>query len=177
MSIYYPGCATPPNPTCSNCPPKELARVRGFWLQNVNKTFADISNPGEWDSAICSGQIYLFPYSNGTADQAEQLSDSYGNVPQQLDSYEYTLNLHEPEYANNIPFWNAIKNSNQWMVGYKTQTLIHLSSVAAMFFPKAPVSADIKAKIDINLMIKFIQSDLIVPQLAPVGIFNECIAC
>jgi hypothetical protein len=46
-----------------------------------------------------------------------------------------------------------------------------------MIFPKAPVSADVKSKIDINLMFKFVQEDLIVPVLAPVGIFDVCVDC
>ncbi len=177
MSIYLPGCGTPPAPTCQDCPTKELGRVRGFWLQKVGFTFINIEDPTEWDTAICNQDVYVFPYANGTAEQAEQLSDGYGNVPQTLDSYEFTLNLHEPQYQNNIPFWNFVKRSNQFLVGYKTQTLIHLGSVAAMIFPKAPVSADVKSKIDINLMIKFVQEDLIVPVLAPAGIFDVCVDC
>lgn len=177
MSIYSPGCGSIPAPICQDCPSKELGRVRGFWLQKVSYTFTDITSSVEWDDAICNGDVFVFPYSNGTAEMAEQLSDGYGNVPQTLDSYEFTLNLHEPQYKNNIPFWNAVKKSNQYLVGYKTQTLCHLSSVAAMFFPKAPVSGDIKSKIDINLVVKFVQEDLIVPTDAPVGIFDVCLDC
>jgi len=178
-TIYTPGCGTPPAPTCQDCPTKELGRVRGFWVQKATYTFADITNPAEWNAAICNGDVFVFPYANGTAEQAEQLSDGYGNVPQTLDSYEYTLNLHEPQYKNNIPFWNFVKRSNAYLVGYKTETLFHLSQVAAMFFPKAPVSADIKSKIDINIMIKFVQEDLIVPVSAGAAesIFTQCVDC
>jgi len=180
MSIYVPGCGTPPSPTCQDCPTKELGRVRAIWLQSVNFTFTDITDPAEWDAAICAGEVFVFPYANGTADMAEQLSDGYGNVPQTLDSYEYTLNIHEPQYANNVSFWNFVKRSNQYLVGYKTQTLFHLSSVAAMIFPKAPVSADVKSKIDLNIMIKFVQEDLINPLNLPrinSGIFSTCVDC
>ncbi len=177
MSIYYTGCGTPTPPVCTDCPTKELARVRAFWLQKATYTFTDIEDPAEWVTARCAGNVIIFPYANGTVEQAELLSDGYGNVPQTLDSYEYTLNLHEPNYQENIPFWNDVKRSNQYLVGYKTQTKINLSSVAAMIFPKAPVSGDIKAKVDINIIIKFIQEDLIVPVTAPPSTFEVCEEC
>lgn len=178
-TIYTPGCGTPPPPTCQDCPTKELGRVRGFWVEKADHVWTDITNPTEWETAICAGTVFVFPYANGTAEQAEQLSDGYGNVPQTLDSYEYTLNVHEPQYKNNIPFWNFVKRSNAYKVGYKTETLFHRSDVAAMFFPKAPVSADIKSKIDINIMIKFVQEDLIVPVTAGNAerIFTQCVDC
>jgi hypothetical protein len=177
MSIYTPGCGELPSFTCQDCPVKEDGRVRAIWVQKVSYTFSDITDPNEWDVAICSGDVVVFPYTNGTADQAEQLSDGYGNVPQDVDSYEYTLNIHEPQYKNNVAFWNFMRKSNQHLVGYKTQTLCHLSTVAAKFIPKAPVSADLKIKIDLNIIIKFVQRDLIVPTTAPTGIFDQCIDC
>ena len=179
MSIYFPGngCGSIPPPVCKDCIVKERGRVRGFWLQKTTYSFADITNPAEWCAAQAAGDVYVFPYSSGSVDQTELTSDGYGNVPTTLDSYEYNLNLHDPNYAANIPFYNAIKNSYEFKVGYKTETLFHLSSVGAMVFPKAPVSADIKAKIDINLVIKFIQDDLIVPTAGPAGIFDACADC
>lgn len=178
MSLYYSsGCAITEAPVCSDCPTKELARVRHFWLQKATYTFTDIEDPAEWATARCAGNVIIFPYTNGTVEQAELLSDGYGNVPQTLDSYEYSLNLHEPNYKENIPFWNQIKRSNQYLVGYCTQTQGHLSAVAAMIFPKAPVSGDIKAKVDVNMMIKFIQEDLCVPFSFPPSTFEVCENC
>jgi hypothetical protein len=176
-TIYIPGCGTPPPPTCQDCVVKELGRVRGIWLQKSSFTFTNISDPNQWQNAICNQNVYVFPYINGSATQAEQLSDGYGNVPQTLDSYEYTLDVHEPKYTNNIAFWNYIKRSNSFLVGYKTQFSLHLSQVSAMFFPKAPVSADIKSKIDLNIIIKFVQSDLIQPVIDNSGVFNNCVDC
>ena len=177
MSIYNPGCGEITPPICQDCPSKELGRVRHFWLQKSTYTFADITDPNEWATAICNEDVYVFPYANGTIDMAELLSDGYGNVPQTLDSYEFTANLHEPQYKNNIAFWNDIKRSNQYLFGYCTQTLGHLSDVAAMFFPKAPVSADVKAKIDLNITVKFVQEDLIEPFVFPTSIFDVCLSC
>jgi hypothetical protein len=177
MSIYNPGCGEITPPVCQDCPTKELGRVRHFWLQKVTYTFADITDAAEWATAICNGDVYVFPYANGTIEQAELLSDGYGNVPQTLDSYEFTGNLHEPQYKNNIAFWNDVKRSNQFLFGYCTQTLGHLSEVPAMFFPKAPVSADVKSKIDLNIMVKFVQEDLIEPFVFPTSVFDVCVAC
>lgn len=174
MSIYIPGCGNIPSPVCNDCPTKELARVRHFWLQLVTYTFIDITDAAEWETAIANGDVIIFPYANGNVDQAELLSEGYGNVPQTVDSYEYTANVHEPNYTDNIPFWNAAKRSNQFLFGYCTQTKACLSSVAAMFVPKAPIAADIKSKVDVNVMVKFIQEDLIVPFEYPQAIFETC---
>ena len=177
MSYYTPGCGNPPSITCTDCPTLELGRVRSLWLQKVTYTFADITSDVEWENAICSGDVIPFYQCNGSAAQAEQLSDGYSNVPQVLDSYEYTLDLHLPITKENIPFWNFVKKSNQYLVGFKSQTWLQLSSVAATFIPKVPIGADIKSKVDLALTVKFIQSDLCAMVAGPVSIFTECVDC
>jgi hypothetical protein len=126
---------------------------------------------------ICSNSVYIFPFVNGSATISTNLSDGYGNVPQVLDSYTYEIELHDPGYKTNIPFWNALRHSNDWRLVYKTETTICEAPISAMWFPVANVQADIKSKIDIMVKSSFIVSDLLVPVAAPAGIFTECITC
>lgn len=178
-TIYTPGCGTPPPPTCQDCPVKELGGVRGFWIQKSSYAFNDLTNPVEWDAAICAGNVYVFPFANGTVSEDTTMSDGYGNLPQTLDSYTYTVDIHEPQYKNNVPFWNFIKKGNSFLFGYKTQTMLHLSAVAAQFSPTAPVGKDVKSKIDMAIKVMFVQQDLITPVSAGAAesIFDTCVDC
>ncbi len=178
-TIYMPGCGTPPAPTCEDCPTKELGGVRAFWVQKASYVWTNIQNPTEWETAICNGDVFVFPFANGDVSIADNSSDGYGNLPTTLDSYTYTITTHEPQYKNNVPFWNFVKRSISYKVGYKTETLLHLSSVAAQFTPTAPVGKDVKSKIDMAIKIMFTQEDLIVPVSAGNAetIFNTCTDC
>lgn len=177
LTIYTPGCANPPAPTCQDCPTKELGGVRGIWLQKSSYTFADITNPTEWEAAICSQDVFVFPFTNGSVTQDINETTGYGNTPMTQDSISYTVDFHEPQYKNNIAFWNFFKKSFSYKIGYKTETLLHLSSTAAQISVKAPVNVDIKTKIDLNVIAKFTQEDMIVPVTAPATIFDTCVDC
>lgn len=178
MSIYYPGCLEVITaPVCSDCPTKEGARIRSVWFQKTSYTFIDITSPAEWQTAICNGDVIVFPYTKGSLDVSENLTDGFGNVDQTLDSYTFTANIEEPNYADNCEFWNSIKRSNSYLFGYRTENKIHLSSVGATVVPKAPVADDIKSKVTWKVMIKFVQEDNPCPVDMPVGTFDRCIAC
>lgn len=177
MSIYIPGCGVPPAPTCQDCPKKELGGVRGFWIQKSSYTFTNIEDPNEWETAICANDVYVFPFSNGSVAQDTNMSDGYGNLSQTLDSYTYTVDIHEPQYVNDVPFWNFIKNGISYLFGYKTQSQIHLSAVPAVFIPTAPVGKDVKSKIDMAIKVMFVQEDLVQPVDAPTLIFDTCVDC
>lgn len=176
MSVYYPsGCTNLPDVSCSDCPKPELGRVRAFWAQRVDFNFIDITNPVEWQAAIVARQVYLFPYGKGSVEFAENMQDGFGNVDQSLMSYSITANLMEPSFPNNCTFWNQIKRSNFWKLGYKTETQFYLSSVPATWIPKAPVADDIKSRVTWNIMVKFVQEDLPCPFTGPAGTFDRCI--
>ena len=48
--------------------------------------------------------------------------------------------------TTNANFWNDIKNSKNWKVGFRTETQVHLSDVVATIVPKQPIAEDKKAK-------------------------------
>lgn len=178
-TIYTPGCGDPPPPTCADCPSKELGGVRGFWIQKASYTFSNIQDPNEWQTAICNKNVFVFPFSNGDVSIDPTMTDGYGNLPQTLDSYTYTVNIHEPQYINNVPFWNFLKKGISYKFGYKTQTMLHLSAVAAQYTPTAPVGKDVKSKIDMAIKVMFVQTDLIQPIAAgnAESIFDTCVDC
>lgn len=176
MSVYYPGCALIiPDPSCSDCPEKELGRVRSLFLQSVNKTFLDYTNPAEWAAAIQARDVYVFPYTQGTFAMNETLTQGFGNVEEDLDSYACVLALMEPNFAANRNFWNAMKKSHAFRVGWRTETKIYVSDIAATIIPKFKNDNDLKSKVIWDLGFKFTQEDI--PKIIdmPVGVFDRCI--
>lgn len=178
-SIYTPGCGNPPPITCEDCPEIELGGVRSIWIQKDSYTFTDITDPNEWEAAICAQNVFVFPFTNGTVAMDPNMSDGFGNTPTALDSYTYTIDFKEPQYVKNVPFWNFVKSGNSYLVGYKTQTLLHLSLVPAQFTPMAPVAKDVKTRVNMTAKATFVQADLIQPIAAGAAeaIFETCTDC
>lgn len=184
MSIYTPSCGPIPAYVCNPCRESELGGVRSIWLQNASYTFADISDPNEWATAICNQDVIQFAFTNGSVSMTANTSIGYGNNPTSLDSYTYEVEFHDPILINNgsgangnVPFWDFIKNSSQWLIGWRTGSQIWLSSVSAQFTPTTPVNSDVKTKIDIDVKAMFVQSNMITPIAEPVGVFTSCLDC
>jgi len=177
MSVYYPGCNTTiPDPTCSDCPTKELGGVRSLWLQKDTFAFSDITDVAEWQAAINNKDVYVFPKTRGSMEQAETESPGFGDQSTNVDGYDFTINAFEPNFTENIDFWNAIKKSNNYKVGYRTETKVFLSDDACGIIPKAPVGEDIKMAVVWNLVFKFSQEDYPTASDIPVTVFDRCVA-
>jgi len=93
-----------------------------------------------------------------------------------VDGYDFTINAFEPNFKENIDFWNAIKKSNNYKVGYRTETQVFLSDEACGIIPKAPVGEDIKIAVIWNLIFKFSQEDYPTASDVPVTVFDRCVA-
>ena len=174
MALYYPGCPTDiTDPQCSDCPSKELGDIRSiFFFKN---DFVDITSTAEWTSGIEAGTIYVFPYTRGTLEVAETMSEGFGDQDEALDGFTYTVNAIDPTYKNNWGFWNTFKGSQRWKVGYRTESLVHASSKTAIVVPKAPIAEGKKSAIRWNVTIKFTQDNIPEPQTMPTGVFDQCI--
>lgn len=177
MALYYPGCTTSiPDPVCSDCPERELAGVRSIFFVASDFAFADITSVAEWTTGINARDIYVFPYTKGSVEVAENMVPGYGDTEEQLDSYTYTVNFQDPQYKDNYPFYNAIKNSKKYKIGYRTETQVHLSDVVVTVVPRNPVDEDKKATVDWKVMAKWTQDNLVEPYDMPTGVFEQCIA-
>lgn len=176
LSVYYPGCSLViPDPVCSDCPEKELGRVRSIFLQKTDFEFSDITNPLEWAQAIQDRSIFVYPFTKGSFTMSEVLTDGFGNVDQDLDSYEFNIAAMEPNLAANRDHWNALKKAHNYRVGWRSQTKIYRSAVAATIIPKFGIEDDPKSKVIWNLGFKFVQEAI--PEILdmPVGTFDRCI--
>ena|SRR3990167_8966295 len=177
LTMYYPGCGAIAPPTCSDCPPKELGGIRSVWFQKESFAFSDITDPTEWAAAICSGDIYILPKTRGSLEMAEQVETGFGDIPQELNSYDFTLNFFDPNLIGSCTFYNDIKRSSQFLVGWRTESKIWMSTRQVLIVPKMPIAEDIKSRVLYNVMVKFSQEDLPCPLAIPVGTFDLCIGC
>lgn len=176
-AYYYDNCATLPPIVCNNCQTKELGRVRSVWFQRSDFAFTDITDPAEWNDAICNQDIYVFPNTRGSLEMAETMEQGFGDTEESLSSYTFTLNLMERTYPENCDFWNAIKKSNQFLVGWRTSSKVYLSSVTAVVVPKAPVADNLKESVLWNVIVKFTQANIPCAITMPNGVFDTCLAC
>ncbi len=176
MSLYYPGCIENINdPSCSDCPSKELGDVRSIFLVKKGFAFVDITNPSEWASAIQARNVYVFPYTKGSLAIAANEQPGFGDTLTTIESYEYTLSVTEPNYTGNWAFWDSIRSSNNYKIGWRTQTQVHVSDVTAVINPTAPIAEDKKQAIFWHVVFKFIQQGLPRPSDMPTSIFDKCI--
>lgn len=176
MSVYYPGCGTTiPNPECSDCPDKELAGIRSMFLVKDTYSFADITNPAEWQTALNAGNVYMFPKTRGSLEQTETETQGFGDQSTIVDGYDFVLSVFEPNFRDNVDFWNAVKRSNNFKVGWRTENTVWLSDDAAGIIPKAPVAEDIKQTVIWNIMFKFSQEDYPTPYDVPANVFTQCV--
>lgn len=177
MALYYPGCNTSiPDPSCSDCINTELGDIRSIFFVRKDFAFADITDTAEWTTGIEAKDIYVFPYTRGTLEQAENMQPGFGDEDESLDSFTFTATVFDPNYKANYGFWNAIKNNKNFKFGYRTESLVHLSDVTATIIPKAPIAEGKKTAVNWNIIVKFTQDDLVEPLDMPTGVFDQCIA-
>jgi hypothetical protein len=138
-SIYYPGCSiTIPDPTCSDCPDKELAGIRGFALIKETFAFTDPSNIVEWQAGIQSKDIYMYPKSRGSLEQAPTESQGWGDQAMVTDGNDFIVSAFEPNFADNVDHWNVMKKSNGFKLAWRTETKLFITDVAVVITPLAP---------------------------------------
>jgi len=177
MSVYYPGCEdTIPDPQCSDCPEKQLAGMRSYFLVKDTYAFANIEDPAEWQTAINNRDVYVFPKSRGTLEQTEVENPGFGDQATSVDGFEYVASVFDPNFTANIDFWNAIKKSNNYKVGWRTENKIFMSDEACGIIPKAPVVEDVKQAILWNITFKFAQEDYPTAYAVPGTVFARCVA-
>lgn len=173
--IYYPGgCdAEIPDHLCANCDDIEHGRIRSIAFIKKSFHFHDITNPVEWTAAINAKNVIIIPDVNGTFDGgAEQEADGYGDQQTKLVGYNFTLNFKDPNYKQNAAFYNAIKNSRNYTIAYRTETQIHPSLVAVEIIPKNPVTANTTDEVVWDVTVKWSTGDVPEPFDAPLGTFQ-----
>lgn len=165
MAIYYPGdnCQNEvPEHLCDPCDAIELAGVRSVALIDDGFTFTNPESATEWEQGVADGSIFIIPNTNGTFDGgAPQEGQGFGDNPTSLDGYDYTLNYMDPNFTGNWDFYNNIKNvRNGYKVAFRTGTRVVMSDTTCTILPKNPVVADVKARVNWDVTVKWTSQNL-----------------
>lgn len=179
MSVYYPSNCDDlvPDHICDPCEEIEQGRIRSVAFYKSTVAFTDPSNPTEWEAAFAAGNVFLIPQTKGTFDGgAEVESPGYGDQQTRLTGYNFQLQYQDPNYRQNYAFYNALKNSRQYKVAYRTATQIHVVDATVQVIPKNPVQEDPTTEVVWDVLVKWSGSSLPQPFDAPPGIFDACVA-
>lgn len=177
MSIYYPGLGAcglnNANYQSNCCPTKEGARIRHVWLQRNTFDFVDPTDENEWTTAIENGVVVIIPNVRGSSDGGVwTTSEGYGDVVEEPESYEETVNWNDQNYLANVANYNIAARAKNYRIGFCTQTRAFLSDSAAAYKPKRPIVSDIKQSVTGEIEAKFVQTTQPIPFIYPQSIFN-----
>lgn len=132
---------------CGSCD-VELSRVRGVAL--VNQSYyptlvANLGNQATWDAGINSGEIYVYPETQGEYDGGTpNMGQGYGDTEENLNSYTFNLTFKDPNYINNRNHYNSVKGSRNFHVAFRSETVLAISDVPCTIVPQNPIQNDLK---------------------------------
>lgn len=177
MAYYYGnGCNTLGGFPCSDCPPKELGRVRSLAFIPTTYTFINISSTSEWFNNIINPVVgYIIPYTNGSYAMAPKESNSFGNYDKEVDSYENTLECMEintPTISG--AWWNTLSLNKGYQVAWRTSSAIYISGIGVQVIPKFKIDDDIQSRVLMGVTVKWISSLVPIGYSLPTGIFDNC---
>jgi hypothetical protein len=173
--VYYPaGCeADLGDHYCNPCEAAEHGRVRSVAFIAAAFAFTDPTSASEWAAGIAAKQIVIIPETNGSFDGGSEIeTPGYGDQQTKLVGYNFQLNFKDPNYQLNADFYNALKRSRNWRIGYRTENLVHLSENTVQAIPKNPVAEDLTSEVVWDVIVKWSEADLPVPYAVPEGIFT-----
>jgi hypothetical protein len=177
-AIYYPGGCVEgdvPDHICSDCGDIEHGRVRSVAFIKKSFVFADPSSPAEWLTGIASKDIIIIPNVRGAFNGGDpQSAPGYGDQSERNTGYNMELTFQDPDYGVNGDFYNALKNSKNYRVGWRTETQTHISDKVAAVFPNNPQTDDLNSEVTWNVAVRWSQSDLAIPMETPAGVFDAC---
>lgn len=174
-TVYYPtGCAEAiPDHYCNPCEAMEHARVRSVAFIKDSFSFVDPTDPTEWQTGIENRDIIVISEVLGQFDGGQAVEGpGYGDQQSKLTGFNFELAYKDPNYKNNADFYNAIKNSRNFKVAFRTETQTHISENNVSVIPRNPVSENLTDEVVWDVLVKFSQADLPEPTDTPANIFQ-----
>lgn len=175
MAVYYQdSCESgQEDHFCDPCAPGELGRIRSVAFVKKGYTFADPTDTAEWQAAVAAGNAIIIAEVNGSFDGGSpKTAPGYGDNATEMMGYDFKLSYKDPNYKQNVGFYNTLKNSRKWRLCYRTETQIHFSTNTCAVLPKTPVTDDISAKIHVEVEVQWSDRDLPLPHDMPEDIFS-----
>lgn len=176
-NIYDPCDTSIEDPVCDPCNDDiELGRVRGvcYIHESYYATLAaDPENATLWATGAAQGLIKVIPKTSGTFDGGAPVEVAgYGDSESKIIGFKFQLSYKDPSLKRNTPFYNTIKNSGNYHVAFRTESLTRISEKPCTVIPKSPVEEDMTSQAVWNVDVKFNQKDQPVPFDTPADVFK-----
>jgi hypothetical protein len=179
MSVYYPGASCEsdvPEHVCNPCAEFEKGRVRAVAFIHKDYVSTIRANPTDtanWLTGIESGLIRIIPEVSGTSNGGEKVSGAgYGDQAQQVTGRNYIVAFKDPNYVDNCSFYTELERSRAWYVGYKTETLLHISDKSVSTFTNNPVTENLEDDVVWNAELTWFQKTPVCPLESPEDVFD-----
>lgn len=185
MSVYYPssncGGGSIPDYYCNPCLDSstiEYGRIRSIALIKntyINTLMANPTSSSVWSTGISNANIIVIyltqgSYDGGTTGELTGFGDSAtynGNTT-------HTLTYKDPFSADNCDFYNAIRNSTDYTIAFRTSSKVWFAEEPCTFTPKNAVADDINSAMAWEVGVKWTNSDSPCGYATPAGIFDNC---
>lgn len=151
MAIEYKTC-TPTEAVehfCNSCDLGEKGRVRSVAHIDKSVTIAIPYALAAWTAAIEAGTINIVPETTGTFDGGTpRMIPGFGNKKEKKIGYDYVLTYKDPNYAENIDYYEALEKG-EIIPAWRSETLLHIAKDATevQITAKAPIEEDLDSVI------------------------------
>jgi len=185
MSIYYPssncGGGSIPAYYCNPCLDSstiEYGRIRSIALiknSYINTVLANPTSSSVWSTGISNANIIVIYLTQGSYDGGVtgELT-GFGDSATYNGNTTHTLTYKDPFSADNCDFYNAIRNSTDYTIAFRTSSKVWFAEEPCTFTPKNAVADDINSAMAWEVGVKWTNSDSPCGYDTPSGIFDSC---
>jgi hypothetical protein len=143
---------------------REYARVRAAgWIKKsyLATLLAAPTTAATWTDGVTAGDIIILPQTSGSFDPGTpREGKGYGNRKVSYGPREMTLNITDPDYVVNYPFYNAISNQTDLVPFYVTSSLVHIFDTEATIIASDPVADELEAEVVWEIQCKVVSTNL-----------------
>jgi hypothetical protein len=153
---------------------RERGRVGGVAFKKACYTFADITDPNEWDTAIASGDVLLLLNVRGDKPKASTTAiPGYGRQKDINIVKDFTLNYKQAEVTDdaNADFYNDLFFSNDLEIIYVTETKLWLNSGVVRIDVDTVVQEAIETIVEWDVTVTWQSQEVGIPYDIPTGVF------
>jgi len=185
MSIYYPssncGGGSIPAYYCNPCLDSsviEYGRVRSIALIKntyINTLLANPTSSSVWSTGINNADVIVIYQTQGTYDGGTTAElTGFGDSVTYNGNTTHILTYKDPFAADNCDFYNAIRNTTDYTIAFRTSTKVWFAESPVTFTPKNPVADDVQSAMAWEVQCKWQNADSPCGYDTPAGIFDNC---
>lgn len=185
MSVYYPssscGGGAIPNYYCNPCLDSttiEYGRIRSVaFIKNtyIATILANPSSTSVWTTAVNNGNAVVLYQTRGSYDGgATTMITGFGDNIEFNGTRTHTLTYFDPFVSDNVDFYNAIQNSTDWTICFRTSTKIWFAEKPVTITPKNAVADDIASTMTWEVACKWTNANSPYGYTTPTAIFDRC---